>query len=78
MNLLTKSFAAITFMAAFSFTEPVAKPVTKESAKIQVAILLDVSGSMEGLIKQAKEQLWNMVTTLGNGNVVIATPAESF
>lgn len=65
MNLLTKSFAAITFMAAFSFTELVTQPVAKEPAKIQVAILLDVSGSMEGLIKQAKEQLWNMVTTLG-------------
>ncbi|HEX6916275.1 MAG TPA: vWA domain-containing protein [Chitinophagaceae bacterium] len=35
------------------------------SQKVQVAILLDVSGSMEGLIEQAKAQLWNMVTTLG-------------
>lgn len=33
--------------------------------KIQVAILLDVSGSMNGLIEQAKAQLWNMVNTLG-------------
>lgn len=33
--------------------------------KIQVAILLDVSGSMDGLIDQAKAQLWNMVNTLG-------------
>lgn len=33
--------------------------------KIQVAILLDVSGSMDGLIEQAKAQLWNMVSTLG-------------
>lgn len=33
--------------------------------KIQVAILLDVSSSMEGLIDQAKAQLWNMVNTLG-------------
>jgi hypothetical protein len=33
--------------------------------KIQVAILLDVSGSMDGLIEQAKAQLWNMVNTLG-------------
>ena len=35
------------------------------NAKIQVAILLDVSNSMDGLIDQAKAQLWNMVTTLG-------------
>ncbi len=33
--------------------------------KIQVAILLDVSGSVGGLIDQAKAQLWNMVTTMG-------------
>ena len=33
--------------------------------KIQVAILLDVSNSMDGLINQAKAQLWNMVSVLG-------------
>lgn len=33
--------------------------------KIQVAILLDVSNSMDGLIDQAKTQLWNMVNTMG-------------
>ncbi|NCU03876.1 MAG: VWA domain-containing protein, partial [Chitinophagaceae bacterium] len=33
--------------------------------KIQVAILLDVSNSMDGLIDQAKAQLWTMVNTLG-------------
>ena len=33
--------------------------------KIQVAILLDVSNSMDGLIDQAKAQLWNMVNILG-------------
>lgn len=33
--------------------------------KIQAAILLDVSGSMDGLIEQAKAQLWNMVSTMG-------------
>ncbi len=37
----------------------------KPEQKIQVAILLDVSGSMAGLIDQAKTQLWNMVSTLG-------------
>lgn len=33
--------------------------------KIQAAILLDVSNSMDGLIEQAKAQLWNMVTIMG-------------
>jgi hypothetical protein len=42
------------------------KTVLKNSnPKIQVAILLDVSGSMDGLIEQAKAQLWNMVSTMG-------------
>lgn len=36
--------------------------------KIQVAILLDVSNSMDGLISQAKAQLWNMVSLLGKSN----------
>jgi hypothetical protein len=36
--------------------------------KIQVAILLDVSNSMDGLIDQAKAQLWTMVNTLGRVN----------
>jgi hypothetical protein len=33
--------------------------------KVQVAVLLDVSNSMDGLIEQAKAQLWNMVSVLG-------------
>ncbi len=40
-------------------------PVTYSSQKIQAAILLDVSGSMNGLIEQAKAQLWNMVSVMG-------------
>ncbi|WP_178934715.1 vWA domain-containing protein [Oceaniferula marina] len=32
-------------------------------AKVQIAILLDTSGSMSGLIEQTKTQLWKMVNT---------------
>ena len=32
--------------------------------RIQVALILDVSGSMNGLIRQAKSQLWNIVNNL--------------
>lgn len=35
-----------------------------KKAKIQIAILLDTSGSMQGLIEQAKSRLWNIVNTL--------------
>ena len=50
-----------------STVEPVlaiSKPI-KKTPKIQAAILLDVSGSMDGLIDQAKAQLWNMVQVMG-------------
>ena len=35
-----------------------------KKAKIQVALLLDTSNSMDGLIDQAKSQLWKMVNEL--------------
>ena len=44
---------------------PTTKILKNVNPKIQVAILLDVSGSMDGLIEQAKAQLWNMVSTMG-------------
>ncbi|MGB3005002.1 MAG: vWA domain-containing protein [Chitinophagaceae bacterium] len=66
------AMAVVVIFAAFGFSSPRSSTKRtsfstqqKESRKIQVAILLDVSGSMQGLIEQAKAQLWNMVTTLG-------------
>jgi hypothetical protein len=44
--------------------------------RIQVAILLDVSGSMNGLIDQAKAQLWNMVNTLGKTKCEAGVPPK--
>ena len=56
---------SITILSFTNNTRPSA-PVTKTAnPKIQAAILLDVSGSMDGLIEQAKAQLWNMVNTMG-------------
>lgn len=46
-------------------TTPVQEMNPTGEQKIQVAILLDVSNSMDGLIDQAKAQLWTMVNTLG-------------
>lgn len=37
---------------------------TASETKIQVALLLDTSSSMDGLIDQAKSRLWNIVNTL--------------
>ena len=39
-----------------------------ESNLIQVALLLDISGSMKGLIDQAKCQLWNVISDLEKAN----------
>ncbi|AZA88620.1 VWA domain-containing protein [Chryseobacterium shandongense] len=38
--------------------------ITAKENKIQVALLLDTSNSMDGLIDQAKSRLWNIVNTL--------------
>lgn len=43
---------------------PIEKPAKDGNTKIQVAILLDTSNSMDGLIEQAKSRLWNIVNTL--------------
>ena len=39
---------------------------TKKKGKIQMALLLDTSNSMDGLIDQAKAQLWKMVNQLAS------------
>ena len=66
-------FSAKLFIALFSVAglatliSSTGKPMQKKmmQPKIQAAILLDVSSSMDGLIEQAKAQLWNMVSTMG-------------
>ncbi len=74
MNQLLKPAAVTLFtISAFLFSAFTNSPgkatesIKRANAnpKIQVAILLDVSGSMDGLIEQAKAQLWNMVNTMG-------------
>ena len=91
MKLLFKSAAAVFLMFAItvlpSYTKtqlptPNSEPPTDiptETQKIQVAILLDVSNSMDGLIEQAKAQLWNMVSVMGKakcGNQHVAPQIE--
>lgn len=41
----------------------------REGTTIQLAILLDTSGSMDGLIEQTKSQIWNIVNELGEANM---------
>lgn len=39
-------------------------PSAADNTRIQVALLLDTSNSMDGLIDQAKSRLWNIINTL--------------
>jgi hypothetical protein len=76
--------AAITLFFFIAFIISSFTNVTKRSTaisvsknanpKIQAAILLDVSGSMDGLIEQAKAQLWNMVSVMGKAQCNNVTP----
>jgi hypothetical protein len=86
MTLFIKSTAGIACFASILLAYqtpthhdkaiPTVLPVTPTAAKstIQVAILLDVSNSMDGLINQAKAQLWNMVSVMGKASCNGATP----
>lgn len=82
MKQLFKPVVLITFfstIANLAFGVPLRNNNFKNenpvsSPKIQAAILLDVSGSMNGLIEQAKAQLWNMVSTMGRVQCKGVTP----
>jgi hypothetical protein len=65
-SLILVASAFLAFMPKNATNNNVPKANLKPvESKIQVAILLDVSGSMDGLIAQAKAQLWSMVNLLG-------------
>ncbi len=60
-----KLLAAVTAVALVNFAiakEPAIETSARATKKplVQIAILLDTSGSMEGLIEQAKSQLWKI------------------
>ncbi len=74
IKLLKTSVVLIIIFAIFTMATTKSKKPTKASKTIQVAILLDVSNSMDGLIEQAKSQLWTMVNTLGDAKCEGVTP----
>jgi len=53
--------AAVIMMGSVSFGHAAAKVEKTARHRVQMAILLDTSGSMSGLIDQAKTQLWKIV-----------------
>ena len=85
MQFILKPAAVFTIslFAAHDFSNPGQKitpavnvQVVNTNPKIQAAILLDVSGSMDGLIEQAKSQLWTMVSTLGKATCTNGTSPQ--
>ena len=83
MNLLFKpaiafvsSYLILSFSPSSNHETEIAKTQKKLSnaPKIQAAILLDVSNSMDGLIEQAKAQLWTMVNVMGKAKCNGVTP----
>jgi len=54
-------------IATFEVMSPSLTNNSSDANRIQIALLLDTSGSMNGLIEQAKSQLWKMVNELTNG-----------
>lgn len=50
------------------------KPVTDNESLVQLAILLDTSNSMDGLIEQAKSQLWKIVNEFNGAKQGDKTP----
>lgn len=52
----------------------VVQPAAAEAPKIQLALLLDTSSSMDGLIDQARSQLWAVVNALDSATFRGATP----
>ena len=56
--------AAVLLASPVFAKDEAALPTDAPAPKVQIALLLDTSNSMDGLIDQAKTQLWKIVNTL--------------
>lgn len=54
--------------------QPTKPPFTGKRPAVDVVILLDTSNSMDGLINQAKSQLWQIIQQFGNAEKAGQTP----
>ncbi|HCN31072.1 MAG TPA: hypothetical protein DIT64_20625 [Verrucomicrobiales bacterium] len=65
LQLTLKSILALAMLPLAALAKPdkdkPGKPVNDDEALVQIALLLDTSNSMDGLIEQAKTQLWKIV-----------------
>ncbi len=58
------NFLIALFLGLLFVNQIFAQTNKDEKAKVQIALLLDVSNSMDGLIDQAKSQLWKIVNDM--------------
>src|SRR5689334_25304780 len=67
-NILSRarSLALVIGSLASRAAEPAPPAKADQAPVVQIAILLDTSGSMEGLLEQAKGQLWRIVNEFIN------------
>ena len=63
--LLATAFAGVLSVVVHA-AEPVVDDPPKAESLVQIALLLDTSNSMDGLIEQAKTQLWKVVNEFNN------------
>lgn len=56
--------SVVLLVIVFLLIIPVLLSAAKTAPRVEMAILLDTSGSMDGLIEQAKSQLWKIVNEL--------------
>src|SRR5687767_734244 len=71
---LIKFFAAVVVLTTLSFTRAGATNENpEEDQSIMLALLLDTSNSMDGLIEQAKSQLWKIVNELAGAQCIDGT-----
>jgi hypothetical protein len=68
LNPHVRTAAGISLLAFTATLLPEARAhrIPDEPPVVQIALLLDTSNSMDGLIKQAKTQLWRVVNQFGN------------
>jgi len=63
-KILYITLTIFTYLSLFGDVDKSTHEKHADSNLIQVALLLDTSGSMKGLIDQAKCQLWNVISDL--------------
>ncbi len=72
--VLKVTLICLIFTTTFSYANHQPKKETTKNQTIKVALLLDTSNSMDGLINQAKAQLWEIINELSYAKYGIQKP----